>query len=353
MHGSDGDTPHPVGRRAFLLGSTALAGAGLAVASGRLPASARPAGSRSADRPSPQTVWGWLPRPAHQPGHLIVVDAADTPGHTLVALAIMQGLANARLTHNGAAAYLRIPPTPNVYPEGVFNLWPKIYSEQLGITFADGSATDIARLARSRGVDRFVTWDPDVPATINVATTLAWIHGTAAFSPSDADGPLASGMSLASDLRDQHFANDQDAYRWALDQLPSSGARTLSTLSDGGPDSYLPNALVWTPRDYAVHAHAFTWIGSFEGETIDGDRAAELFSDTATVCVPTGRPNSGGATTRARKSSTQASTDGRSWVPTRRAFQPRTSPSTMPFAHVPSNDRPSHHHWRRASCTPA
>lgn len=253
------------GRREFMagVGVAAVVGTGL-TESGSRAAAATPAG------PSIENVWGWLPSPAHVPGHLLVVDAGGIGANTLVALSVMQGLANTRLTGRGTAAYLRIPPTPNNYPEGVFNLWPSIYAKQLGITYSDGTSQDIAELARRRGVNRYVVWDPDVPATMNVATTLSWIHGTAAFSPADAAGPLAAGMTRFLDLRSLHFADEVAAYRWALNQLPESGAAVLAVLSDGGPDAYLPNAVVWTPRDYAVHARAFTWIFSFGSETYAG-----------------------------------------------------------------------------------
>lgn len=229
------------------------------------------------------TVWGWLPGPAATPGSLVVVDAAGLSADTLVALSIMQGLANTRLADRGAAAYLRIPPTPNNYPEGVFNLWPSIYAKQLGLTVTDGTGADIATLARQRGVTRYVVWDPAVPATMNVATTLAWIHGTAAFSPTDATGPLAAGMTQLLDLRSMHFADAIAAYTWALGQLPRPPG-TLAVLSDGGPDAYLPNAVVWTPRDYAVHARAFSWIASFGTNTFDGKPGQEMI-DTILATV--------------------------------------------------------------------
>jgi hypothetical protein len=233
-----------------------------------LPAAASPATGG-------ETVWGWLPGPAAPPGALVVVDAANLSPDTLVALSVLQGLVNTRLTGRGTAAYLRIPPTSNDYPEGVFNLWPSIYAKQLGITVSDGTGADIAALARERGVTRYVIWDPAVPATMNVATTLAWIHGTAALSPTDAAGPLAAGMTEFLDLRSLHFADEIAAYTWALKQLPRP-PQTLAVLSDGGADAYLPNAVVWTPRDYAVHAKAFSWIASFGTNTFDGQPGQQL-----------------------------------------------------------------------------
>ena len=101
----------------------------------------------------------------------------------------------------GQAAYLQIPVMPNCFSEEVFNRWPELYAKQQGIVLESGTGQALVNLALGRGVDQFVIWDPNLPATINVATTLAWLRGTAAFSPDDAVGPLAENLHLALDLR--------------------------------------------------------------------------------------------------------------------------------------------------------
>ena len=153
------------------------------------------------DSSSADSAWGWLPTPRRSPGSLLVVDAGQVGTETQVALAILQGLVNYRLVEGGQAAYLQIPVMPNCFSEEVFNRWPELYAKQQGIVLESGTGQALVNLALGRGVDQFVIWDPNLPATINVATTLAWLRGTAAFSPDDAVGPLAENLHLALDLR--------------------------------------------------------------------------------------------------------------------------------------------------------
>ena len=165
------------------------------------------------------TVWGWLPAPVNPPGSLLVVDTTAVTNDTRVALAILQGLANRRMPSGGQAAYLQVPPMANCFPEEVFNLWPEVYSRQLAMGSESGTAEDLVNLALQRGVEQYVIWDPTVPATINVATTLAWLYGTAAFGPDDAVGPLADGLGLFLDLRSLDLKTAANAYRWALGEM--------------------------------------------------------------------------------------------------------------------------------------
>jgi hypothetical protein len=214
-----------------------------------------------------------LPPPGRAPGSLLVVDTSFVGTETRVALAVLQGLINERLTSGGQAAYLQIPLMPNCFSEEVFNNWPDVYKKQLGMALESGSAQDLVDLALERGIDQFVIWDPAVPATINVATTLGWLHGTAAFGPDDAVGPLAKEMELSLDLRSFAFKTAEDAYRWALGELAASPPSTLALISVGDlPGDPSEGVVNWTIRDYAVGARAFAWSADLRHMTFAGER---------------------------------------------------------------------------------
>ena len=211
------------------------------------------------ERTPGDTAWGWLPPPAASPGSLLVVDASPLTSGQRVALAILQGLVNSRLADGGQAVYLLIPIMPNCFTEQVFNRWPEVYSGRRAIASESGTPQDVVELAVERGVEQYVIWDPSVPATINVATTLAWLRGTAAFGPADAGGSLTEGLTVALDLRAFNFASSADAYRWALDQTASPSASTLALVSVGDlPGDPSEGVVNWTVRDYSVGARAFT-----------------------------------------------------------------------------------------------
>ena len=173
---------------------------------------------------------------------------------------------------------------PNCFSEEVFNLWPDVYSRQLAIGSESGTAQDLVNLALQRGIDQYVIWDPTVPATINVATTLAWLRGTAAFGPDDAVGPLAHGLGLFLDLRSLDFKTPANAYQWALGQITGTTPSTLALVSvgdlAGDPSEGVVN---WTVRDYAVGARAFTWTADLKHMTFAGESGDQLESAILTT----------------------------------------------------------------------
>src|ERR671935_2056532 len=103
-----------------------------------------------------------------------------------------------------------------------------------------------ALVARHRGEIRgAVLADAAVPATRNVATTLAGLENAVVAEPAVAE---RLGLPVLADLRDR-FADDRAAYRWAADQLwPRTTHRMLVGLA---PDN------VGSLRDYAVANQAF------------------------------------------------------------------------------------------------
>ncbi len=226
-------------------------------------------------------VLGWLPPPAAQPGGLLQVDLNGLPTHTQAAMAILQGLVNLRAGTGQEALYLL---TPAVLGGGSAydRRWAEIYAARFGWKLRQGSIADALALARGRGIDRFVVWDPSVPATINVANTLAWLHGAAAVAPEDVASPLADaaaaiagGMAISShgfrqmwDLRTLHFTDATAAYAWALQQLGHTRPESLALVAVGDiPGSTMEGVVRWTARDYAVAARAFTWETHYPAAT--------------------------------------------------------------------------------------
>ena len=268
-----GDRParasHPLSRRTF------LAGLALAPAVGAFAwATASAPGARVLPKTAPlakttgadSLADGWLPAPAAMPGSLLEVGLEGLGQDTQASLAILQGLVNARARAGGQAVFLLVPSS---YPGGVAvpgtdQRWAELYAADYGISISQGTPSDVVAAAERSGVGQYVIWDPTVPATINVANTLAWLRGVAAFSPTDAASSLPGGMKLALDLRQLHFATEGDAYRWALGQLATTAPASLALLSVGDLTPALDPTLTetvlrWTPRDYAVLTRAFTF----------------------------------------------------------------------------------------------
>lgn len=222
---------------------------------------------------------GWLPPPTAAPGALLVVDLHGLPEVRQVALAILQGAINIRLRPGGEALYL-LPPAHAEsgrfapWQSSSAPVWANIYAKR-GIKLHNGTPADAVALAQAAGIRDYVLWDPGLPATINVATTLAWLDGVTAIAPEDAHGslasPLLSGSELALadhgwrqqlDLSAEHFADATSAYQWAWKRLVGHQPEALAMISVGDlPGDPTEGVLRWTPRDYAVVTRAFTWIG--------------------------------------------------------------------------------------------
>jgi hypothetical protein len=110
-------------------------------------------------------------------------------------------------------------------------------------TPVDGVDALVARHRREiRGA---VLADPAVPATLNVATTVAGLEGAVVAEPAVAE---RLGLPVLADLRGR-FTHDLAAYRWAVDRLwPHTTQRMLVGLDHDSP-GFL--------RDYAVANRAF------------------------------------------------------------------------------------------------
>ncbi len=213
------------------------------------------------------TSWGWLPTPPATPGSLLVVDVNTGSNGQLTtaqiaALTILQGLANSLCASGGEAVYLS-PSGDDV------SSWPAIYAAQVsGLTINTGGAyTDIAALSQMSVVTEYVVWNPDVPATINVANMLAWLLGVAAFSSTSDATLLAPNLtqyptSGTGSIDLSTLSSAIDAYTWALSELGTTVPETLALLSVGDMSSGFEDTLITTPRDYAVYAKSFPWCAS-------------------------------------------------------------------------------------------
>ncbi len=132
-------------------------------------------------------------------------------------------------------------------------------------TLADLNA--LARLAGSR-LKGAVIWDPDVPASINVATTIAGVHDAVVFSPEYADRYLKRrGLPVIEDLRGKFTGREtgskkNDAYRWAIRQYLQKGrcsSRLLCLFEDSYSTRRRGDAGYVVTRDWAIKRRAFVF----------------------------------------------------------------------------------------------
>ncbi len=125
-----------------------------------------------------------------------------------------------------------------------------------------------------------VIWDPDVSASMNVATTIAGVEDLVVFSPEYADANLkAWGLQISKDLRGmftgaQTGSAKNDAYRWAIDEYLSKGYcsdHLLCLYEDpfltraGGDIGYV------VTRDWAIKNRSFVYDLSPWGDEVPLD----------------------------------------------------------------------------------
>ncbi len=129
---------------------------------------------------------------------------------------------------------------PSIYLLQPQNESPTTWLTELGVPYRQvGDPLDLLASYRDR-VRGAIIHDPAVPATVNVATTLAGLHDGVATS---AEFAASTGLPVLTDLRGR-FATDLDAYTWAVTNLWSSTSHRLLIGLDPNVAGYL--------RDYAV-----------------------------------------------------------------------------------------------------
>lgn len=107
-------------------------------------------------------------------------------------------------------------------------------------------------------VGDLVVYDPSLPATVNVATTLAGVHGAAVAAPDLADSLTDRfDVSVVEDLRGR-FESAVDAYRWQYEEhWTETTNRALVGLPPVGEDGDVFAEF----RDYAVATRSTTvWL---------------------------------------------------------------------------------------------
>ena len=105
----------------------------------------------------------------------------------------------------------------------------------------------------------FVT-DPAIPASVNVATMLAAVHGGVVATPEMSvmfklpKGAYPDSFKTGADLRVMHWRKDVEAYRWAFDQLGNQLSKGAVCILD--PETY-------AVRDYLVEFKIpIVWISN-------------------------------------------------------------------------------------------
>ncbi|MHB0959569.1 MAG: GxGYxYP domain-containing protein [Pirellulaceae bacterium] len=137
-----------------------------------------------------------------------------------------------------------------------------------------------------------VIWDPDVPASINVATTIAGVEDAVLFSPAMADQYLRKwNLPVIKDLRGMFTGAEtgskkNDAYRWAIREYIDKGRCSphfLCLYTDSFYDRAPGQIAYLIVRDWAVKNRAFTYDLSPWGDEIPGDDPSQpLGTDLAT-----------------------------------------------------------------------
>ena len=125
-----------------------------------------------------------------------------------------------------------------------------------------------------------VIWDPQVPASINVATTIAGIEDAVVLSPVDAQKYLKRwNLRLLADLRGRFTGKEtgskkNDAYRWAIREYLQPGrcsAHWLFLYEDSFSTRARGDIGYVLTRDWAVKNRAFVFDLSPWGDEVPGD----------------------------------------------------------------------------------
>ncbi|HOX37304.1 MAG TPA: GxGYxYP family putative glycoside hydrolase [Candidatus Brocadiia bacterium] len=133
------------------------------------------------------------------------------------------------------------------------------------VTIADLDA--LVKLAGKRAKGA-VIWDPEVPATLNVANTIAGVEDAVVLSPELAENSLARwGMPVLEDLRGRFTGAESgskknDAYRWAIREYLAKGlcsSHFLCLFEDSCSVRKPGNVSYVVTRDWAVAQRAFVF----------------------------------------------------------------------------------------------
>lgn len=137
-----------------------------------------------------------------------------------------------------------------------------------------------------------VIWDPEVPATVNVATTIAGVEDAVILSPSMAEKYLSKwNLKVIKDLRGMFTGKEtgskkNDAYRWAVREYIDKGKCSphfLCLYTDSFYGRKTGDIAYLILRDWAVKNRAFTYdLSPWGDETPADDPDQPVGTDLAT-----------------------------------------------------------------------
>ena len=156
------------------------------------------------------------------------------------------------------------------------------------------SLDDLAALAGDT-LKGAVIWDPSVPATVNVATTIAGVEDAVVLSPALAQTLLARwGLPVIKDLRGmfdrvQSGSAKNEAYRWAIDEYIKKGrcSTKLLCLYEDAHDMRPQGGTQYVvTRDWSVMNRAFVYdLSPWSDEVPRDDESQELGTDRDTYTM--------------------------------------------------------------------
>lgn len=168
-----------------------------------------------ADAAGPSLAWprGQVFPTFAQPRHLQVANVHGLGGADQTLLATLQGIVNRS--------------RPEIYLE--FDPVDRTWLDDLGVpTTRHSDALDLVARYRDRATGAIV-YDPDVPDTINVATTMAGLRGAVVASAGQAG---THGLRVVDDLRGRFTKDSEKTYAWMLKHLlPKCISRMICGLS--------------------------------------------------------------------------------------------------------------------------
>lgn len=140
-----------------------------------------------------------------------------------------------------------------------------------------------------------IIWDPGVPATINLATTIAGVKDAVVLSPELADQVLSKWkLPVLEDLRGRFNGSESgssknDAYRWAIREYLAKGlcsSHLLCLFEDSSQMRNIGGVSYVVTRDWAVGNRAFVFdLSPWGDEKPKDDPDQPLGTDLATYTM--------------------------------------------------------------------
>lgn len=179
---------------------------------------------------SPRVHTPIFPRAA-TPSHLVVYDARAEGFEMQLLLTTLQGVVN----KTEPRIYLLLVNDTDAF-------WLQEMVDDYAVTTETvGSAWDLFEMFKAE-LSGFVVYDPDLPATANLAATIAGIEQAVVAAPALVAELESRGLTNVEDLRDR-FADNVALYQWAMTEIWPDANHGIMCFSD---------PLLATLRDYLV-----------------------------------------------------------------------------------------------------